>query len=117
MNPILAIDPEFEESYVMRADWYAKGVDAAEDVLPGIKDDLLSGTIKPRDTEVSAIARAVPEKRLEMAEKLREPKEKPSSDTKLTNKNHRRQDYAEIDAIYAEMLNQDKTVNEAPVTV
>ncbi len=100
------------QGYVQRAEYYAKGVDAAEEVLPGIKEDILSGTIKPRDTEIAAIARAVPEKRLEMAEKLREPKEKPSSDTKPPNKNHRRQDYAEIDAIYAEMLDQDKTVNE-----
>lgn len=29
----------------MRADWYAQGIDAAEEVLPGIKNDLLLGKI------------------------------------------------------------------------
>ncbi len=97
------------QGYVQRAEYYAKGVDAAEEVLPGIKEDILSGTIKPRDPEVAAIARASPEKRLEMAEKLREPRDKPS---KPSTQNHRRQDYTEISEINADMLDQNKTVNE-----
>ena len=41
----------------MRADLYAKGVNAAEEVLPGIKNDLLLGKYKPRETDVAAIAK------------------------------------------------------------
>lgn len=49
----------------MRADLYAKGVNAAEEVLPGIKNDLLLGKYKPRETDVAAIAKAAPEERRE----------------------------------------------------
>lgn len=55
----------------MRAGNYAKGVDAAENVLPGIKQELLTGTIKPTDTAVAAIARASPEERPQLAQALR----------------------------------------------
>ena len=108
----IADETHTSEGYVQRAEYYAKGVDAAEEVLPGIKDDILSGTIKPRAPEVAAIARASPEKRLEMAEQLREPREKLMPISKPPTQNRRRQDYTEIDEIYEDMLAQDKTVNE-----
>lgn len=44
----IAEDTKTSESYVMRADLYAKGVNAAEEVLPGIKNDLLLGKFKPQ---------------------------------------------------------------------
>ena len=46
------------ESYVRRAERYAKGVDAAEEIEPGIKQELLSGSIRPTDTAVAAIGKA-----------------------------------------------------------
>lgn len=104
----IAEDTNTSESYVMRADWYAKGVDAAEEVLPGIKGDLLSGTVKPRDSDVVAIARASPEERLEKAKKLREPREK-------LPVNHHKKEFQEIDEIYTEMKDQSKTVGEDDV--
>ncbi len=64
------------DGYVQRAEYYAKGVDAAEEALPGIKEQLLSGMIKSNESDVAAIARAVPEERAAMAEKLRGPREK-----------------------------------------
>ena len=59
----IASETGTSESYVKRADQYAKGVDAAEEVLPGIKNDLLLGKFKPRETDVAAVARASPEER------------------------------------------------------
>ena len=74
----IAEDTKTSESYVMRADLYAKGVNAAEEVLPGIKNDLLLGKYKPRETDVAAIAKAAPEERREKAEQLRViPEKKP----------------------------------------
>ena len=62
------------ESYVRRAERYAKGVDAAEEIEPGIKQELLSGSIKPTDTAVAAIAKANPDDRPALVEQLRQSK-------------------------------------------
>lgn len=94
------------ESYVKRADQYAKGVDAAEEVLPGIKNDLLSGKYKPKESAVAAVARASPEERREKAEQLRViPEKKPKADKGSANNGtkHSRQDYVEIDKSYEDM--------------
>lgn len=64
-------------SYVEKAERYAKGVDAAESVVPGIRTEILSGSIKPKRDDVAAIARAAPEDRAELAEQLRQPRAKP----------------------------------------
>lgn len=61
------------ESYVRKAARYAKGVDAAEGVLPGIKEELLTGSIKPKYEDVAAIADLPMEQREEQARHLREP--------------------------------------------
>ena len=39
----IANDTNTSESYVMRAGWYAQGVDAAEEAFPGIKQEILTG--------------------------------------------------------------------------
>lgn len=112
---IIAAETGTSESYVKRADQYAKGVDAAEEVLPGIKNDLLLGKYKPKETDVAAVARASPEERREKAEQLRViPEKKPKSDnnhSQQSSPKRRRQDYAEIDQIYDE-LKAPKRANE-----
>ena len=102
----IAEENNTSESYVKRADQYAKGIDAAEEVLPGIKNDLLLGKYKPKETDVAAIARASPEERREKAEQLRvipEKKPKADKDSAQSSPKRRRQDYAEIDQIYDEL--------------
>ncbi|OUP29875.1 hypothetical protein [Faecalibacterium sp. An192] len=60
---------------VIRAEQFAKGVDAAEETEPGIKQEILSGSIKPTEKAVAAIAKAAPEERPELVQKLRQAKE------------------------------------------
>lgn len=67
----VAKDANVSESFVMRADWFAKGVDAADEVCPGIKRDILSGVIEPPAQEIEAIAKLPSEKRQEATERLR----------------------------------------------
>ena len=62
---------------MQRAEHYAKGVDAADEIEPGIKQELLSGSIKPTDTAVAAIAKAAPDARPALVEQLRQPKQLP----------------------------------------
>ena len=69
------------ERYVRRAEEFAIGIDSAEDALPGIKQEILSGVIRPSDKDVVAISRASPEDRKELAEQLRSPHSSPITET------------------------------------
>ena len=73
----IAEESNTSRSFVERAEKYAKGVDAADEALPGIRKEILSGSIKPTQAAVAAIARAAPEDRAELAKQLRQPKAKP----------------------------------------
>lgn len=70
----IAEDTGSSESYVMRAGWYAQGVDAAEEALPGIKQEILTGTIKPTETAVATVAKADRSERPKLAAALKKPR-------------------------------------------
>lgn len=104
------------ESYVMRADLYAKGVNAAEEVLPGIKNDLLLGKFKPRETDVAAVARASPEERREKAEQLRViPEKKPKADKESARSGtkHRQEAYVTIGKSYEDMKDSKRVTEDS----
>ena len=71
-------------TYVQRAERYAKGIDAADQALPGIRQEILSGTLKAPEKTIAAIARASPEDRSQLAEDLRKPRPSPKR-KKLTD--------------------------------
>ena len=70
----IAAETNTSRSFVENAERFAKGVDAAEAVVPGIRTEILSGSLKAKRDDVAAIARAAPEDRAELAEQLRQPK-------------------------------------------
>ena len=51
------------------------GVDAAEEAVPGIKQEILTGSIKPTEKAVASIAKAPPEERPALVQQLRQTKE------------------------------------------
>lgn len=57
--------------YVRHAGDFAKGVDAAEEVEPGIKKEILSGKFKKKDKFIAEIAKAPVEERKSLTENLR----------------------------------------------
>lgn len=59
------------EAYVRFADEFAKGVDAAEEAIPGIKKEILSGKIRKPAKEIAEIAKAPEEERKTLTENLR----------------------------------------------
>ena len=61
------------ERYVRDAEIYANGVEAADEVAPGIKNEILFGKLKCKDKDVMAIARAAPEQREDLVRKLQFP--------------------------------------------
>ena len=71
----IADENNVNESFVRRAESFANGVAAAEAVEPGIKQSILSGTLKVTNQDVSAIAKAPPEERPALVQQLRQTKE------------------------------------------
>lgn len=95
------------ERYVRRAENFAKGVDAADEVVPGIRQEILSGSIKPTANAVAAVAKAQPEERRQMVEALREargPSAKPRRSLKSKTQ--------EIQKISEQMIEREHTANE-----
>lgn len=62
---------------VFRAEEFAKAVDLADEIEPGIRSDILSRNIKATAKDVEAIIQATPAERPSLIEKLRVPPEKP----------------------------------------
>ena len=63
---------------VQRAAVFAKGVDIADEVDPGIRQEILTGAIKPTDAAIASVVRADPEERPALVEQLRNPPKKES---------------------------------------
>ena len=68
------------EKYVRRAEHFAKGVDIADEVDPGIRQEILAGEIKPTEAAVAAVVRAAPEDRPALVEELRKPPSRKDKD-------------------------------------
>ena len=71
----IANENNVSASFVRRSECFAKGVDAAEEAVPGIKQEILTGSIKPTEKAVAAIAKAPPEQRPALVQQLRQTKE------------------------------------------
>ena len=71
---------------VIRAEQFANGVDAAEEAVPGIKQEILTGSIKPTEKAVAAIAKAPPEERPALVQQLRQTKEPEKPEKKPQDK-------------------------------
>lgn len=70
----VAAEMGVSESYVKRAAKYARGVDAAEEAVPGAKNEILSGKLKATDAEIIALAQLSKEEIHAALDELRKPK-------------------------------------------
>lgn len=70
----IARESNVSRNTVLRAEDFAQGVDAADEVEPGIKEEILSGGLKTTDVAVAAIAKASPKERPALVKQLRQPK-------------------------------------------
>lgn len=104
----IAKETNSSPSYVREAGRYAKGIDAADAALPGMKQELLSGQIKPKDSDVAAVAYAPKEERQQLVEKLRV--SKPKAEKRKPHRGSRKYAIQEIEKISEEMT-RPKTVN------
>lgn len=101
--------------HVSNAEAFAKGVDAAEEVLPGIKSEILSEKINPSKEQVAAIAKAPKEEQLKMTEALRTAEEERRKELqrKREERQAKRERMANIDRLSAEHAN----INRPPVSI
>lgn len=66
----VAAETNTSESFVKRAGQYSKGVTAAEEVSPGFRQEVLSGKITPTQKEMQAVARASPDERKSLMDRI-----------------------------------------------
>ena len=63
------------DSFVKRAEQFSKGVDAAEKAVPGTRQKVLTGEVKPTAAEIASVARAPPEERPALVAEICKPKD------------------------------------------
>lgn len=111
----IAAEHGVSEAYVQHAADYAKGVDAAEEIQPGIKSKLFSGELKPTETEVISIGKARLEERSAILEKWQSPKSSrkpyPTREERKTKKDGE----ARIEEVYSQMLAPHERVSDESI--
>ena len=60
---------------VVRAEQYAKGIDLADEIEPGIRSELLSGKVKAKEKDIREFVSAEPEQRPAIIDRIRNPPE------------------------------------------
>ena len=71
----IARETNTTDSFVRRAEGFAKGVDAAEKAVPGTRQKVLTGEVKPTAAEIASVARAPPEERPALVAEICKPKD------------------------------------------
>ena len=107
----IARENNLNEKYVRRAEHFAKGVDAAEEAVPGIKQEILTGSIKPTEKAVAAIAKAPPEERPALVQQLRQAKETEKPEEKPKPKRSAAETLQAIRDISANMLQSNGEID------
>ena len=84
----VAAENNVGKTFVKDAEHFARGLDAAEEAVPGTRQKVLSGEIKPTASEIASVARAPPEKRPALVAEICKPKKpKPQKPTAPKQKN------------------------------
>lgn len=70
----IAKETNTSDSYVRRAERFARGVDLADEAIPGMKQNILSGHLKVTDAELQSLSKAAPADRAVLARQMAAPK-------------------------------------------
>lgn len=68
----IAEENNVSKNTVLRAESFSKAVDLAEGVSPGIRQEILSGSLRPTEKELTAVIKAAPQEQEAMVQGLRE---------------------------------------------
>ena len=81
----VAAENNVGKTFVKDAEHFARGLDAAEEAVPGTRQKVLSGEVKPTAAEIASVARAPPEERPALVAEICKPKPpKPSAQKQKT---------------------------------
>lgn len=70
----VATENNVGKTFVKDAEHFARGLDAAEEAVPGTRQKVLSGEVKPTAAEIASVARAPPEERPALVAEICKPK-------------------------------------------
>ena len=70
----VAAENNVGKTFVKDAEHFARGLDAAEEAVPGTRQKVLSGEVKPTAAEIASVARAPPEERPTLVAEICKPK-------------------------------------------
>ena len=70
----VAAENNVGKTFVKNAEHFARGLDAAEEAVPGTRQKVLSGEVKPTAAEIASVARAPPEERPTLVAEICKPK-------------------------------------------
>ena len=107
----IANENHVSESFVRRSEYFAQGVDAAEEAVPGIKQEILTGSIKPTEKAVAAIAKAPQEERPALVQQLRQTKEPEKQEEKPKPRRSAAETLQAIRDISANMLQSNGEID------
>ena len=107
----IAREKNTTEKTVRRAGQFSKGVDAAEEAVPVIKQEILTGIIKPTEKAVAAIAKAPPEQRPALVQQLRQANETEKTEEKPKTKRSPATTLQSIRDISANMLQSNGEID------
>lgn len=71
----IAKENGMSKNSVLRAETYAKAVDMADEIDPGIRSELLSGNLKATENDIKEFVAAEPDKRPAIIDRIRNPPE------------------------------------------
>ena len=109
----IAKENGISKNTVLRAESFSKAVDIAEDVSPGIRAEILSGSIRPTEKEITAFVRAGPEDRIALAEELRQPKDNPRKPAARKKRTEQQKALLQVKKIGEDMLHAKSAGTES----
>ena len=95
----IAAENNVGPSYVQAAEKYATGIDLIEEIHPGMKEQILSRKVKATAAEIASVARASPEERPALVEKICISKESKKSASKSTSKSKKKKNQKPLAAV------------------
>ena len=101
-------------TYVIEAEHYAKGLDAAEEAVPGTRQKVLSGEVKPTAAEIASVARAPPEERPALVAEICKPKDQKKTAMTRTTPSLAAKPLSDVSTSDEEAPDEEPTSTPAP---
>lgn len=110
----IAKENNIGKNTVVRAEKYAQGVDAAEEAVPGAREEILSGRVKATDKAIASIAQADPDERPLLVDQILHPPE--DGDKSVIEETDEFPPFASLEEDEEEPTETESPISLAPTT-